>query len=101
MRRFFVTLTITLFSAVVAFAEGPPTGKAPGKDDHDGKAPIQSGYAVITPATTSGTGLVVVERFGWRRVAEAGTPQAGVLPPRLTADAATLVDSRGKACTDL
>ena len=101
MRRFFVTLTITLFSVVVAFAEGPPTGKGPGKDDHDGKAPIQSGYAVITPATTSGTGLVVFETFGWRRGGDAGTPQAGVLPPDLTTNAVMFVDSKGKLSKDL
>src|SRR5438132_8250739 len=101
MRRFFVTLTITLFSVVVAFAEGPPTGKGPGKDDHDGKAPIQSGYAVITPATTSGTGLVVFETFGWRRGGDAGTPQSGVLPPDLTTNAVMFVDSKGKLSKDL
>ena len=50
MHRVFGILTITLLSVVMVFAQGPPSGK----DDHDDKAPIQLGYAVITP-TTGGT----------------------------------------------
>jgi hypothetical protein len=47
MRRLFGTLTIVLLSAGVAIAQG--------RDDRDDKAPLKSGYAVITP--TGGTGL--------------------------------------------
>ena len=101
MRRFLATLTILLFSVVLAFAEGPTGLKGPRHDDHDDKAPMRSGYAVITPATTSGTGLVVFETFGWRRGGDAGTPQAGVLPPDLTTNAVMFVDSKGKLSKDL
>src|SRR2546427_7279733 len=100
MRRFLVSSIILLFSVVVAFAEGRPAGKGPRQDDHDDKAAIRSGYAVITPAT-SGTGLVVFETFGLRRGGDAGTPQAGVLPPDLTNNGVMFVDSKGKLSKNL
>ena len=106
MRRLFGIITIALLSAVMAFAQGPPPGRGPQdkderKGDHDDKAPLQSGYAVITPSTTSGTGLVVFETYGWRRGGDAGTPQAGVLPPELTTNAVMFLDSKGKLSRDL
>src|SRR2546426_12072079 len=100
MRRFLVSSIILLFSVVVAFAEGRPAGKGPRQDDHDDKAAIRSGYAVITPAT-SGTGLVVFETFGLRRGGDAGTPQAGVLPPRLTKNGRMFVDFQEKRSTKI
>src|SRR5262249_28013635 len=96
MHRIFGIVTITLLSVVMAFAQGPPSGK----DDHDDKAPIQLGYAVITP-TTGGTGLVVFETFGWRRGGDAGTPQAAVLPPGLTTNAVMFVDYKGRVSKNL
>jgi len=107
MRKLVGILTFVFLSVAVALAEeGPVMGPLQhvgkqGKDDHDDKAPIQSGYAVITPATTSGTGLVVFETFGWRRGGDAGTPQAGVLPPDLTTNAVMFVDSNGRLSKDL
>jgi len=56
---------------------------------------------VVTPSTTSGTGLVVFETFGWRRGGDAGTTQAGVLPPGLTTNAVLFVDSKGKLSKNL
>src|SRR5216110_2740243 len=91
MRRLFGTLTIVLLSAGVAIAQG--------RDDHNDRAPLKSGYAVITP--TGGAGLVVFETFGWRRGGDAGTPQAGVLPPGLTTNAVMFVDSKGKLSKNL
>ena len=97
MHKVLGIITVVLLSAAVAVAEGRPAGKGPqDKDDHDDRAPVQSGYAVVTPSTTSGTGLVVFETFGWRRGGDAGTPQAGVLPPGLTTNAVMFVDSKGK-----
>jgi hypothetical protein len=90
MRRLFGTVTIALLAGV---------GIAQGKDDHNDKAPLKSGYAVITPS--GGTGLVVFETFGWRRGGDAGTPQAGVLPPDLTTNAVLFVDSKGRLSKDL
>ncbi len=87
-------LLFVFLSVTVALAQEPPA--ALGQDDHDDRTPVQSGYAVITPATTSGTGLVVFETFGWRRFGDAGTPQAGVLPPDLTTNAMLFVDTRGR-----
>src|SRR2546425_5994003 len=44
----------TLFPYTTLFR----SGKGPqDKDDHDDRTPVQSGYAVVTPSTTSGTGL--------------------------------------------
>src|SRR5215831_4408220 len=62
MYRMFNLAMAVLVSATVALSEGAPSG-APGKsgngddgwDDHDDHAPIQAGYAVITPTTTSTT----------------------------------------------
>src|SRR5437899_12387271 len=102
MHKVFGIITVVLLSAAVALAEGRPSGKGPqDKDDHDDRAPVQSGYAVVTPSTTSGTGLVVFETFGWRRGGDAGTPQAGVLPPGLTTNAVMFVDSNGRLSKDL
>src|SRR3989454_7782370 len=91
MRRLFETLTIVLLAAGVGIAQG--------RDDHNDKAPLKSGYAVITPA--GGTGLVVFETFGWRRGGDAGTPQAGVPAPDLTTNAVLFVDSKGKLSKNL
>src|SRR5438067_1193598 len=78
MKRTIGILLLVLFATTLVFAQEPQV-----TDDHDDKAPIQSGYAVITPiaAGTGGTttGLVVFETFGRRRDFD-GTPQAGVLP---------------------
>ena len=66
MHKVLGIITVVLLSAAVAVAEGRPAGKGPqDKDDHDDRTPVQSGYAVVTPSTTSGTGLVVFETFGW------------------------------------
>jgi hypothetical protein len=66
-------------------------------DDHDDHAPVQSGYAVVTPVgpATSGTttGLVVFETFGLRGQSSYGALQAGVLPPDLTTDAILFIDT--------
>jgi len=91
MRRLFGTLTIVLLSAGVAIAQG--------RDDHNDRAPLKSGYAVITP--TGGAGLVVFETFGWRRGGDAGTPQAGLLAPDLTTNAVLYVDRKGKISKNL
>src|SRR5205809_432722 len=102
MHKVLGIITVVLLSAAVALAEGRPPGKGPqDKDDHDDRAPVQSGYAVVTPSTTSGTGLVVFETFGWRRGGDAGTTQAGVLAPGFTTNAVLFVDSKGKLSKNL
>ena len=124
MRRFFTISILVLFSAAVALAE--EHGRQD-RDDHDDKAPIQSGYAVVTPvaATTSGTaivmaaktsetatglaatasatatGLVVFETFGMRGEGNSGASQAGLLPPDLTTNAMMFVDSNGRLSKNL
>jgi len=91
MRRLFGTLAIVLLSVGVAIAQG--------RDDHNDRAPLKSGYAVITP--TGGAGLVVFETFGWRRGGDAGTPQAGLLAPDLTTNAVLYVDRKVKLSKNL
>ncbi|HLH32746.1 MAG TPA: hypothetical protein VKY31_16210 [Terriglobia bacterium] len=126
MRRAFTIMTVILFSAVFAMAQGPRD-----RDDHNDGGPIQAGYAVVTPVavttgsgtggttvttgstsggttvttgtttggTTNTTGLAVFETFGLR---EGGaTTQAGVLPPDLTTNAMLFVDSDGQLSKNL
>jgi len=109
MRRLFLTLIFILVSAALVLAQAPPTAKgndpaggpALDKDDHDDNAPVQSGYAVVTPATTSeAASLVVFETFGMRH-GPLGTSQAGVLPPGLTTNAVMFVDSSGRLSKNL
>jgi hypothetical protein len=99
MRKVLGTVLVVLFSAVLAFAQ-----EGHDRDDHDDKAPVQSGYAVITPvaATTGGTttGLVVFESYGLRG-GPGGTTQAGVLPPDLTTSSLLFVDSSGRLAKNL
>src|SRR5438093_864389 len=116
MRRIFGTLFVVLLSAVLAVAQGNSgdhgrgndqnrNAQAQDHDDHDDKAPVQSGYAIVTPvvATTSGTatGLVVFETFGMRGGGPNGTTQAGVLPPDLTTNSLLFVDSSGRLSKNL
>lgn len=104
MRRLFV-LVVVLFTATLTFAQGVPQAD----DDHHDYAPIQAGYAVVTPVvvttsvtsggvtttvTTTTSGLVVFETFGLRN--PGGATQAGVLPPDLTTNAMLFVDSEGR-----
>jgi hypothetical protein len=97
MRRLFIVLTVVLISATLSFAQS-----VGGQDDPD-SAPIQAGYAVVTPVivtttagsggtvTTTTSGLVVFETFGLREIL-GGALQAGVLPPDLTTSALLFVD---------
>src|SRR3989442_7538276 len=92
MHKVLGIITVVLLSAAVAVAEGRPAGKGPqDKDDHDDRTPVQSRYAVGTPSTTNGTGLVGFETLGLRRGGDAGTNQAGVLPPRLATNSGMFV----------
>jgi hypothetical protein len=127
MRRLLTVSILVLFSAAIALAQDPLSQgrQDQDRDDHDDKAPIQSGYAVVTPVTTSGTaivlnakinetatglaatttgtttGLVVFETFGMRGEGNLGTTQAGVLPPDLTTNAMMFVDSEGRLSKNL
>jgi hypothetical protein len=61
-------------------------------DDHDDSAPAESGYAVITPAATSG--MVVFATFGFKQC-DATTTQAAIVPSDLTTNAILFVNSNG------
>jgi hypothetical protein len=101
MRRAFPIITVILFSTVLAFAQGPPPGMpSQGQDDHD-TGPVQSGYAVVTPAEGA-AGLVVFETFGEKKPSGDGaTTQAGVLPPDLTTNAVLFVEASGRLSKNL
>jgi hypothetical protein len=101
MRRLFSVMTVVLISASLSFAQ-----TAREQDDHNDTAPVQVGYAIVTPvvvtasATSGGTttstptttsGLVVFETFGLREIL-GGALQAGVLTPDLTTNAMLFVD---------
>jgi len=104
MRRlmFFMSILVVLSFAFVV-VQGRPSDDPPSKnadnDDHDDKAPMQSGYAVVTAAGTS-SAIAVFETFGMRHEGKEAT-QAGVLPPNLTTDAILFVDSNGRLAKNL
>jgi len=106
MRRFFLTLMLLLLSTALVFAQEATSSSErmdrQDKDDHDDDAPIQSGYAVITPVTSGGTApsLVVFETFGLRG-GSSGATQAGVLPSDLTTNSLLFVDSSGRLSKNL
>lgn len=96
MRRFLGILIFVLSSAALTFAQGLEA-----RDDHNDAAPVQSGYAVVTPAAGgTTTGLVVFETFGMRG-GPGGTTQAGVLPPDLTTNSVLFVQSNGRLSRNL
>src|SRR5204863_3621161 len=103
MRKVIGIFIVILFSAAIGTAQGPSGFDSRDRDDHDDDdhdddAPVQAGYAVVTPVagTISGitTGLVVFETFGLRsKDGDSGATQAGVLPPGLTTNAILFVES--------
>jgi len=89
----------TLFILVLAFCV---TAAAIAADDHDDNAPVEVGYAVITPTATAQAGIIAMETFGFRhRGAEHFVAQAGVLPPDLTTSAVLFVESSGRLARNL
>jgi hypothetical protein len=68
-------------------------------DDHDDAAPLQVGYAVVTPIPDSAGGLVVFETFGLKT--GAATDATGVLPGTLTTDATMFVNVSSRLGRDL
>jgi hypothetical protein len=102
MRRLLGTLVLILFTAVLVIGQGKGKPEKEGKDDHDDKAPMQAGYAVVTPAAGATAGLVAFETFGLRgHGSEGGASQAGVLPSALTTSAMMFVESSGRLSKDL
>jgi hypothetical protein len=94
MRKILATAVLMLFATVVVLADG---------DDHNDGAPVQSGYAVVTPTSAATTGLVAFETFGWRGFfgLGLGATQAGVLPPGLTTSAIIVADSSHRLSKNL
>lgn len=66
--------------------------------DYDDSGPTQSGYAVVTPSSSTAT-LAVFETFGLKRVD--GTTQAGVLPASMTKNAIVFVSSSAPVSRNL
>jgi hypothetical protein len=99
MTRLFSSICLVLILATLGFSETPSVGSLADSDDHHDADPVQAGYAVVTPATATATGLVVFETFGLRGFN--GTTQAGVLPPGLTTNALLFVDSDGRLSKNL
>lgn len=54
MRRAFSIFFTVVFATTLALADDNP-GEREAHDDHDDKAPVQAGYAVITPSVTTST----------------------------------------------
>jgi hypothetical protein len=83
-----MTKSFTLGLALLLLPVSPLL--AQGQDDHDDNGPTLTGYAVVTTATSSTSGIGVVETFGLRRPGE--TSQAGVVPPPLVMSTLLFVD---------
>jgi hypothetical protein len=89
MRRLLWAMGIFLSLGIPAFAQGGIGGGGQPADDHNDAAPVQSGYAVITPAFT-GPGLTVLETFGLKVGEE--TVQAGFASSELLTNGTLFVD---------
>jgi hypothetical protein len=77
-------LALVLISSISTF------GQVQTQDDHDDLAPVQAGYAIVSP-TFPTTSLVVTETFGLRKAGTTAT-QAGVVAPPLITSAFMFVD---------
>lgn len=89
MRRQLWTLGIFLSLGISGFAQGLSLGGGPPTDDHNDAAPLQTGYAVITPASTV-PGLTVMETFGLK--SGGADQQAGFASSDLITSAKMFVD---------
>jgi len=74
---------------IPCLAQGGGFGGGQSSDDHDDTAPVQIGYAVVTPASF-GSGFAVMETFGLKDGTE--TIQAGFPAPDLVTSATMFVD---------
>src|SRR4030095_15747162 len=96
MTKLFWTLGLILFSAVLTFSQGIPQNQ----DDHDDTGPVQSGYAVVTPAAPNAvTGLVVTQFLAFR--SNGGAIQASTTPPPLITSATMFVDVSSRLLKDV
>jgi hypothetical protein len=89
MKKLLLASCMFLGLGISGFAQGG-FGGGETTDDHNDTAPIQSGYAVITPSSTIG-GLTVLETFGLKDGSE--TRQAGFPAPELVTSATMFVDA--------
>src|SRR5437867_3142643 len=76
MRQLFLALCLILVMSAFSFAQEP----------------LQVGWAVITPVSTTTSGLVVFETFGFSRSAS-DTLQAGILTSGLNTNALVFVNT--------
>lgn len=99
MRKFAILLWVLVCLPAFAWAQGPGPGGQEREDDHDDRGPIQVGYAIVTPAAATTSGIVVFESFGLRKGDE--TSQAGILPSEMTRNALLFVSSHGRLSRNL
>ena len=92
-----------LWTAAMFLCLGTPClaqigGGGQGTDDHDDAAPTQVGYAVVT-ASSSATGLTVMETFGLKVGTEIN--RAGFPSPELVTNASMFVDVSDRLARNL
>jgi hypothetical protein len=97
MKKLLSTFGMFLCLGISGFAQGG-FGDDEQVDDHTDAAPIQSGYAVVTPASPT-TALTVLETFGLKDGTE--TRQAGFPAPELVTSAAMFVDVNSRLTRDV
>jgi hypothetical protein len=100
MRKIFGIFVLVLFTTTTFALAEDGGGKPEGHDDHNDAAPVQSGYAVVTPSDKATSGLIAFETFGLRE-GDGGASQAGVLPPGLTTSTILFVESSGRLSKNL
>jgi len=107
MRKLIVMMSVVLLSVSMMFVFAQehqsvqPVGhedQGHGHDDHDDGGPIQAGYAVVTPSSSTSQ-MAVFATFGMRRGPDA--IQAGVIPASLTTNAVLFVDASGRLSKNL
>lgn len=98
MKKLLSTFGIFLCLGLSGFAQGGGFGGDEPTDDHADSAPLQAGYAVITPAAPT-TSLTVLETFGLKDGTE--TRQATVPAPELVTSAAMFVDVNSRLSRDV
>jgi hypothetical protein len=97
MKKLLLASCMFLCLGVSGFAQGGFGGDG-STDDHTDSAPIQSGYAVITPASPTAD-LTVLETFGLKDGTE--TRQAGFPAPVLVTSATMFVDVNSRLARDV
>jgi len=98
-RRFWLLRLIALFAMLFPFQHNVTASpQVQTRDDHNDSGPVQTGYAVVTPALAA-TGVSVLESFGLRQ--QDGAVQSSVVPPPLVTSAVMFINESTRLSKDV